>query len=67
VHQVVDHAHQVNSGIADGLAGFYAQHASLIKTLGGAAPAIAIGKNEGSREPIQFGVCVTICFGVTHT
>jgi hypothetical protein len=44
VQQVVEHAHQVNPGIADELAGFYAQHAGLIKTLGGAALAIAMAK-----------------------
>lgn len=44
VQQVVDNAHQVNPGIADQLAGFYAQHSGLIKTLGGAALAIAMAK-----------------------
>ena len=44
VQDVVEHAHQVNPGIADSLAGFYAQHSGLIKTLGGAALAIAMGK-----------------------
>ena len=41
---MVEHAHQVNPGITDELAGFYAQHAGLIKTLGGAALAIAMAK-----------------------
>ena len=44
VQDVVEHAHQVNPGIADSLAGFYAQHSGLIKTLGGAALAIAMVK-----------------------
>jgi hypothetical protein len=44
VQQVVDHAHQTDPGIADQLAGFYAQHSGLIKTLGGAALAIAMAK-----------------------
>jgi hypothetical protein len=44
VQQVVEHAHQVNPGIADELAGFYAQHSGLIKTLGAAALAIAMAK-----------------------
>lgn len=44
VQEVVEHAHQTNPGIADELAGFYAQHSGLIKTLGGAALAIAMAK-----------------------
>lgn len=44
VQDVVEHAHQVNPGIADDLANFYAQHSGLIKTLGGAALAIAMAK-----------------------
>jgi hypothetical protein len=44
VQQVVEHAHQANPGIADELAGFYANHSGLIKTLGGAALAIAMAK-----------------------
>ena len=37
VQDVVEHAHQANPGIADQLAGFYAQHSGLIKSLGAAA------------------------------
>ena len=44
VQDVVEHAHQTNPGIADDLAGFYAQYSGLIKTLGGAALAIAMAK-----------------------
>jgi hypothetical protein len=44
VQAVVDHAHETNPGIADQLAGFYAQHSGLIKTLGAAALAIAVTK-----------------------
>jgi hypothetical protein len=44
VQDVVEHAHQMNPGIADELASFYAQHSGLIKTLGGAALAIALAK-----------------------
>ena len=44
VQAVVEHAHQTNPGIADELAGFYAQHSGLIKTLGGAALAITMAK-----------------------
>lgn len=44
VQDVVTQAHQANPGVADELASFYAQHAGLIKTLGGAALAIAMSK-----------------------
>ncbi|MBU6258405.1 MAG: hypothetical protein KGL18_20960 [Burkholderiales bacterium] len=44
VQDMVNQAHQANPGIADELASFYAQHAGLIKTLGGAAMAIALAK-----------------------
>ena len=44
VQEVVQHAHQTNPGIADALASFYSEHSGLIKTLGGAALAIAMSK-----------------------
>jgi len=44
VEDVVHQAHQNDPGIADQLAAFYAQHSGLIKTLGGAALAIAMAK-----------------------
>ena len=44
VQQIVEHAHQTQPGIADELAGFYANHAGLIKTPGGAALAIAMAR-----------------------
>ncbi|MDE2369206.1 MAG: hypothetical protein KGN16_09550 [Burkholderiales bacterium] len=44
VQDMVNQAHQANPGIADQLASFYAQHSGLIKTLGGAAMAIALAK-----------------------
>lgn len=44
VQDVVQTAHQNNPGIAGELADFYAQHSGLIKTLGGAALAIAMAK-----------------------
>jgi hypothetical protein len=44
VQDVVEHAHQTNPGIADELAGFYAQHSGLIKTLGSAALLVAVAK-----------------------
>jgi hypothetical protein len=44
VQQVVEHAHQQNPDIADHLGSFYSQHSGLVKTLGGAALAIALAK-----------------------
>lgn len=44
VSQIVAHANQTQPGIADALAGFYAEHSTLVKTLGGAALAIALAK-----------------------
>jgi hypothetical protein len=44
VQDIVQSAHQANPGIADELANFYSQHSGLIKTLGGAALAIAMAK-----------------------
>ncbi len=44
VQDVVEHAQKTNPGIVDQLAGFYSQHSGLIKTLGGAALAIAMVK-----------------------
>ena len=44
VQDIVQGAHQANPGIADELASFYSQHSGLIKTLGGAALAIALAK-----------------------
>ncbi len=41
---MVNHAHQTDPGIADNLANFYAQHSTLIKTLGGATLAVALAK-----------------------
>ena len=44
VQAVVTQAQQHNPGILDSLSGFYAQHPGLVKTLGGAALAIMLGK-----------------------
>jgi hypothetical protein len=44
VREVVVHAHETQPGLADELASFYAQHSTLIKTLGGAALAIAMAR-----------------------
>ena len=44
VRDIVQSAHEANPSIADELASFYSQHSGLIKTLGGAALAIAMAK-----------------------
>lgn len=50
VQQMADHAQQNNPSIVDHMSDFYAQHSGLIKTLGGAALAIALAKMaDGSK------------------
>ena len=44
VQDIVTHANQTQPGLADQLGQFYAQHSSLVKTLGGAALVIALAK-----------------------
>lgn len=44
VQDIVTHANQTLPGLADQLGQFYAQHSSLVKTLGGAALVIALAK-----------------------
>jgi hypothetical protein len=44
VQAIVTHANQTQPGLADQLGQFYAQHSSLVKTLGGAALVIALAK-----------------------
>lgn len=44
VAQIATHAEQHNPGVVDQMSRFYAQHTGLIKTLGGAALAIAMAK-----------------------
>ena len=44
VQVIASHAEQHNPGIVDEMSGFYARHAGLIKTLGGAALTIALAK-----------------------
>ncbi len=44
VQVIASHAEQHNPGIVDEMSSFYAQHAGLIKTLGGAALSIALAK-----------------------
>lgn len=44
VTQVVEQASRTDPGIVDGMARFYADHAGLIKTIGGAALVMALAK-----------------------
>ena len=44
VAQIAAHAEQHSPGVVDQMSSFYAQHSGLIKTLGGAALAIAMAK-----------------------
>ena len=44
VQVIAAHAEQHNPGIVDKLSGFYAEHPTLVKTLGSAALAIAMAK-----------------------
>ena len=44
VAQIATHAEQHSPGVVDQMSAFYAQHTGLIKTLGGAALAIALAK-----------------------
>ena len=44
VQVIAAHAEQHNPGIVDQISGFYAQHPTLVKTLGSAALAIAMAK-----------------------
>ncbi len=44
VEDVVNHANEVHSGVADQLGSFYAQHKGLVNTLGGIAATIAMMK-----------------------
>ena len=44
VQQAVSQAQQTNPGLGDALGSFYAQHPTLVKTLGSAALAVALGK-----------------------
>jgi hypothetical protein len=44
VTEIATHAEQQHAGVIDEVSRFYAQHSGLIKTLGGAAIAIALAK-----------------------
>lgn len=50
VQQIANHAEQHNPGIVDKMSGFYAEHPGLIKTLGGAALAIALAKMAENHQ-----------------
>ena len=44
VQVIASHAEQANPGIIDQMSAFYAQHPTLVKTVGGAALSIALAK-----------------------
>ena len=44
VQQLATHAHTANPSVVESVSSFYAQHPTLIKTLGGAALTIALAK-----------------------
>lgn len=44
VKAIAEHAQQSSPGIVDKMSGFFAEHAGLVKTLGGTALAIALAK-----------------------
>lgn len=50
VQQIANHAEQHSPGIVDRMSGFYAEHPGLIKTLGGAALAIALAKMAENHQ-----------------
>ena len=50
VQQIATHAQQHNPGIIDAMSDFYAQHAGVVKTLGGAALSIALAKMAQSHQ-----------------
>lgn len=44
VKQIAEHAEQQNPGIVERMGDFYAEHPQLVKTIGGAALAIVLGR-----------------------
>lgn len=51
VQQIAEQAEQHNPGIVDQMGDFYAQHPTLVKTIGGAALAIVLGRvAQGMRH-----------------
>ncbi|EHP42036.1 hypothetical protein OR16_16442 [Cupriavidus basilensis OR16] len=50
VQEIATHAEQAHPGIVDQIAGFYAQHPALVKTIGSAALAIALAKFKEHQQ-----------------
>jgi hypothetical protein len=50
VQAMAHHAQQNSPGVVEQMSGFYAEHSSLIKTVGGAALAIALAKMAQHQE-----------------
>jgi hypothetical protein len=50
VQQLATHAQNLNPSVVESVSNFYAQHTTLVKTLGGAALTIALAKVAG-RQP----------------
>ena len=50
VREIAAQAEQTHPGVIDQMSQFYAQHSGLIKTLGGAALAIALAKMKNNME-----------------
>ncbi|ALM84372.1 hypothetical protein [Bordetella sp. N] len=48
--QIASHAEQQNPDIIEHMTAFYAQHATLIKTLGGAALTVALARMQASQR-----------------
>jgi hypothetical protein len=44
IQQLATHAEKANPSVVDSISGFYAQHSTLVKTLGGAALTVALAK-----------------------
>ena len=44
VSDIAEHAQQANPGVMDQIGNFYAKHPEVVKVLGGAALAIALGR-----------------------
>jgi hypothetical protein len=44
VQQLATHAQNANPSVVESVSNFYAQHSTLVKTLGGAALTIALAK-----------------------
>jgi hypothetical protein len=53
VQQLANHAENSNPSIIDSLSSFYAQHTTLVKTLGGGALAIALAKVAEKQRQAQ--------------